>query len=359
MTDNPAESGAFAPRRVLCAILCYNEEDVIGRMLHRLMDQTLFSDPGIEKTLMVVPNGCKDDTAGVASRAMAEIEASNPDIHNTIFRVETIEEGGKANAWNEVVWRLMPEHTDAVIFFDADTKITSDDGLMKLLDGLRAEGTLVCSSMPVKDLAFEERLSLKEKLIASNSRVLDGKSANISGSLYAIRREALRDLRMPKGLPVEDGFIDAMVKTDGLRHPVRLSAVVRGEGVEHVYASERTFAAIARHQERLVLGSAINDHLIKMMEAMPAEQSRAETFARLDREEPGWISRLISDHRQRGLPLVPRHFLTKRWGRLKEGGLAERIALFPKVLAGFGLDAAAYLGARQRMKAPDRGVGHW
>ena len=46
------------------------------------------------------------------------------------------------------------------------------------------------------------------------SRMMKQGSTAVAGSLYCARGEKLRKITMPDGLPVEDGFLRAMLVTD-------------------------------------------------------------------------------------------------------------------------------------------------
>lgn len=358
MNDRPTDRPRYPFRRVVCGIWCYNEEGAIGAMLRNLVKQTIFADEALEKIIMIVPNGCKDDTAGEARRVADEIAASNDAPKATEFRIQEIPEGGKANAWNISV-RTIPAGVDVLFGFDADTQLQQDDGLEQLLDVLADPDVLAASSTPIKDLMFEDNLTLTERLIRANGRVLDGGTSTISGSMYALKEEVFRDVHMPRGLVVEDGFLAAMTKTRGFRQPAREENLQQLSTVNHVYESERTIRALFAHQRRLVLGGAINSHLFRFIATIPPEENRAERLAALDKERPNWLPELIGQHQKEGLPLVPVHFLVKRWNRLRTGSLLARLKLLPKVALGFMLDAYGYFGARRAMARDDRGLGTW
>ncbi|MEM9839087.1 MAG: hypothetical protein AAF830_08025 [Pseudomonadota bacterium] len=358
MTTPSTERPQLPFKRVVCGIWCYNEEGAIGTMLRNLVQQTIFADDSLEKIVMIVPNGCKDDTAGEARRVADELLASDDAPKATEFRVQEIEEGGKANAWNISV-RTIPEGVDVLFGFDADTDLQQADGLEQLLHVLANDDVQAASSTPIKDLAFEQNLSFVEKMILANGRVLDGGSSSIAGSMYALKEAVFRDVHMPKGLVVEDGFLAGMTKTKGFREEAREENLRQLSTVNHVYESERTIASVFKHQKRLVLGGAINSHLFRFIETLPPEENRAERLAALDKEQPNWLPELIGKRHQEGHPLVPTHFLMKRWSRLQTGSLVDRLKLLPKVALGFVVDAYGYLGARKAMSRPDRGLGTW
>jgi|GEM_PF-4817134 len=82
-------------------ILAHNESDSIAVLLNSLSQQSLFtcinSNHSIE--VIIVPNGCTDDTAAIAHKTLEELN-SNVNIAPLTGKVCEVEEAGKSNAWN-------------------------------------------------------------------------------------------------------------------------------------------------------------------------------------------------------------------------------------------------------------------
>jgi hypothetical protein len=301
---------------------------------------------GLQARILVLANGCTDATAHLARAAGVE--------------VADLAEGGKSRTWNRFVHDLARDAAEVLIFVDADIAFTAPDCLKRLALGLVARPELwVLNSQPVKDIvARPEGLGALDKIIAAAGGGLDDWKTAICGQLYAMPAARARRFHLPIGLPVEDGFLRAMVLTDALTGPEDFGRIDGLDGLSHLYASERRIAALIRHQTRIVIGSAINFAAFEALRALP-EEARRPALARAAADE-GWLVRAIRA-RLPGWPFgfVPMHFLTKRLQRLWSH---PRDLLRPKrvfqALMGFGFDAIVYVLAQYRM-ARGTGAGHW
>jgi glycosyltransferase involved in cell wall biosynthesis len=329
--------------RVDIGVFAHNEAKGIAAMVARLLAQDL---SGLQARILVLANGCTDATAHLARAAGVE--------------VADLAEGGKSRTWNRFVHDLARDAPEVLIFVDADIAFTAPDCLKRLALGLVARPELwVLNSQPVKDIvARPEGLGALDKIIAAAGGGLDDWKTAICGQLYAMPAARARRFHLPIGLPVEDGFLRAMVLTDALTGPEDFGRIDGLDGLSHLYASERRIAALIRHQTRIVIGSAINFAAFEALRARP-EEARRPALARAAADE-GWLVRAIRA-RLPGWPFgfVPMHFLTKRLQRLWSH---PRDLLRPKrvflALMGFGFDAIVYVLAQYRM-ARGTGAGHW
>ncbi len=329
--------------RVDIGVFAHNEGGGIAAMVARLLAQDL---SGLDARVLVLANGCSDDTVARARAAGAE--------------VADLPLGGKSRTWNRFVHDLSRPAAEVLVFVDADIEFTAPDSLKRLALGLAARPALwALNSQPVKDIvARPHGLSTLDKVIAAAAGGLDDWKTAICGQLYAMPAPRARSLHLPIGLPVEDGFLRAMVLTDALTAPEDFSRIDGLDGLSHLYASERSLSALIRHQVRIVIGSALNFAAFDALRALPGAARRpalAQTAA-----DEGWLSRAA----RAALPrwpfgFVPFHFLTKR--------LARAVAtpaqfLRPKrvilLLLGFGFDLIVYVLAQYRM-ARGAGVGFW
>ena len=268
-------------------------------------------------------------------------------------------EGGKSRTWNRFVHDLSRPDAAILVFADADIELPEPDTLARLVRGLAARPELhVMNSRPVKDIVHRpDNLSLTDRLIALAGGTLDDWRTAVCGQLYAMPAARARLRHLPVGLPVEDGFLRAMVLTDDLLAPEDFSRI-DGEDAWHVYASERSLRALVRHQIRIVIGSAINLAVFDALRDIPAG-ARPEMW-RQAAADGGWLRGVL----RRRLPraphgYVPLHFLTKRSRRLLG---APRRLLTPRgmvlLVGGFGFDLVVYLLAQARM-AGGTGAGYW
>ncbi|WP_066262934.1 glycosyltransferase [Hydrogenophaga flava] len=339
--------------RVDVGVFAHNEAGGITRTLQELMRQEV---AGLDVRVLVLANGCTDDTAELA-RTFAQSGTNSP----LGARVEVAElaQGGKSRTWNRYVHELSRPDAEVLIFMDADIDIPESDSLLRLVKGLTSNPALhAFNSHPIKDIVYRpENLGLLDKAIAMGSETLNDWKTAICGSLYAMPSARARVLHMPVGLAVEDGFLRAMILTDALTADEDFSRIDGGD-VFHVFASERSVLALIKHQTRIVIGSAINNAAFTALRAVPLPQRRAALAAAASQDN--WLSEVIRSQ----LPKwpygwIPLHYLTKRIGFIarQPKKLLHPRQIFVLVL-GFGFDLVVYINAQIKM-AKGVGAGHW
>jgi len=329
-------------RQVDVGIFAHNEAAGIAAMLAGLMAQDAHTRADLSVRVLVLANGCRDATAALA-RTVPGVE------------VAEVTEGGKSRTWNRFVHDLVRPDAGVLVFVDADIALPQPDALSRLIDGLADRpGLQVLSSRPVKDIVADPvGLTATERLIARATGGLDDWKSAICGQLYAMPADAARRFHLPAGLPVEDGFLRAMVLTDALTHPEDLGRIDGQDGVHHLYASERTIGPLIRHQVRLVIGGAVNLACFQHLSRLPAGQRRAE-LARAAGDD-AWLGRVIRAELPRWPDgYVPVHFAVKRMMRADW----RRPARWPLLLTAFGFDLIVYGSAQFRM-ARGHGAGFW
>lgn len=334
-------------------VFAHNEAQGIVRMLGGLMSQKI---TGLDVRILVLANGCTDDTVKLA-RAFVDARGNE----NADAKIEVIElpKGGKSRTWNRYVHELSRPDADVLIFSDADIELPKPDSLLRLVLGLCSNPKLhVFNSHPIKDIVYRpENLSLKDKVIAMSGETLNDWKTAVCGSLYAMPAERARLLHMPIGLAVEDGFLRAMILTDVMTIDEDFSRIDGGD-VFHIFASERSVLALIRHQTRIVIGSAINTAAFTFLHELPSEQRRSALANSANHD--AWLSDLIRSRLPRWpFGWVPLHYLTKRIGFLAS---QPKKLLNPKrmlvLLLGFGFDLVVYVNAQIKM-ARGTGAGHW
>jgi hypothetical protein len=289
----------------------------------------------LDLRILVLCNGCTDGTVAAAVTPGVE--------------VVDLAQGGKSRTWNRFVHDLSRHDADMLVFCDADIRLPEKDALLGLVRGL---GDLwVMNSRPVKDIGFDvEPKGVVDRVIAGASGGLDDWRTAICGQFYAMPAGVARRFWLPIGLPVEDGFLRAMVLTDGLTEAEDFGRIGGGD-VFHVYASERSIPALIRHQTRIVIGSAINAAVFAHLRGVPLPAHHAELARAAG--DPDWLGRVIKAQLPRWFGYVPLHFLTKRVVRAW-----RHPRRWPMAIVGFGFDAIVYANAQWRM-ARGTGAGHW
>lgn len=323
-------------------VFAHDESAGIAAMVAGLLAQDY---AGLDVRLLVLANGCRDDTAARARAAGAE--------------VADLPEGGKSRTWNRFVHDLSRPTAEVLVFADADIELPEPDAIRRMVVELAARpGLHVMNSRPVKDIAARPQgLGWQDRLIGLAGGTLDNWRSAICGQLYAMPAAKARAHWLPVGLPVEDGFLRAMVLTDALTRPEDLSRI-DGSDVWHIYESERTIRDLIRHQVRIVIGSAINMAVFETIRRSSG-QERPDLLRRAATQE-AWLSQAIRERLPRWPDaFVPLHFLIKRTQNLLR---QPRKILRPKglllLVAGFGFDFIVYVLAQVRM-ARGTGAGHW
>jgi glycosyltransferase involved in cell wall biosynthesis len=334
-------------RRVDIGVFAHNEAAGIGAMIARLAAQDILRTEGVSARILVLTNGCQDSTLSLAQAAAA----------GTMIEVVDLPLGGKSRTWNRFVHDLSRPAADVLIFVDADIEFRDDGALAEMLRNLG--GLWVLNSQPVKDTVVRpEGLSRMDRFVAAAAGGLDNWKTAVCGSLYAMPATIARRFHLPIGLPVEDGFLRAMVLRDAITGPEDFSRIDGLEGMFHVYGSERSLSALIRHQVRIVIGSAVNYACFGELDRLPLDQRHAE-LARAAGDE-AWVARAIKTR----LPewpggYIPLHFTTKRLVRAAQN---PADLLRPKrvliTVLGFGFDLIVYLRAQWAMWR-GTGAGFW
>jgi hypothetical protein len=336
-------------------VFAHNEREGIAAMIAGLGRQDILARDDVDARVFVLAHACTDDTLLRARRAVAALPVA--DRFEVVELPARLTAGTKSGAWNAFVHRVSRREADALVLCDADIEIPDRRALSRLVATLAERpGLAVANSQPVKDIVIRpEGLSRLDRLIAASGGGLDDWRTAICGQLYAMRAPVARTIRLPIGLPVEDGFLRAMVLTRLLREPENLRRIDGAEGVYHVYASERGFAALIRHQTRLVIGGAINSAVFAYLRALP-EGSIPAALAEAAKDET-WLGRVVAERLPMAQGWVPAHFLTKRAARMLRAPSLRPDALL-LLLAGFCFDLVVYVTAQAKM-ARGAGPGYW
>ncbi len=198
------------------AIFAHNEETRIGAMMSSLAQQTIFTNSRLSTRLLVLANGCQDETCDMARSAAQKF----PDPG--IVEVYDLNQGGKSRTWNTFVHKLSRSEANILVFLDADIELPQHDVIATLIEFLNQRPDVAAtSSLALKDIEyFPTKLGLIEKMICAGARTSGHNSRTaISGSLSAVRAARARMIKLPIGLAVEDGFIRHAIITQLFSEP--------------------------------------------------------------------------------------------------------------------------------------------
>jgi glycosyltransferase involved in cell wall biosynthesis len=339
---------------------------VIGRTVESLFAQSVFA-PGprpltqAQWEIVVVPNGCKDDTHARAEAALRSAAAGREAVQ---WRVVSLERAGKSHAWNKLVHEIAAVDTDVFVMVDADIEFghveTIANCVQRLLDDERA-WTVV--DMPLKHFHRKPDPTLIERLSLRTSKTrLDDEAPGIAGSFYVMRAARMRSIWMPIDLSVEDGFLHAMVITDGFRQPPDYSRVVRAADASHYYEGLTKWRDIVNHEVRLMIGTVLNAYLCwdVLLFMTPHDGPGAgEIIRRLNAQDPTWYRRMMANQIEiRGFLAIRRNYFWRRlpgWWALPP---ARRLVRMPLTFAVSAFEAFVLLRANRKLVS-GQAVGYW
>jgi hypothetical protein len=256
-------------------------------------------------------------------------------------RVVDVPQRGKANAWNLFVHELSSRSTQCLLVMDADIVFSTTATLWNMFQTLfQTPDAVVVVDQPQKDVSLRPRKSLMDYVSLATSSMTLSESAQLTGQLYGIRARQAHLIYLPRDVMVEDGFIKALVCTDGLMTAPNPRRIVRAPNAGHVFEAYRSPAAVIRNQKRQIIGQTMLHVLLdKEMKEVMARDHRGVATLLKERDEldPVWLRRIVNTHVRKTRyfwQLFP-GLLTFRWKRWAKLDPARRVRYLPAALAGF------------------------
>lgn len=337
-------------------VLAWNEENSIGAALHSLLEQTLIrelADQAEERLeVVVVPNGCSDHTDEKAAEALRAGAAALP-TERFSWRVESLGEAGKVNAWNQFVHRLSNQAADYIFLMDADISFTHPDTLKNMVQALvqnpRAEASV---DLPQKHILFKSRKSLGDRLSLAIGQITQSAPAQLTGQLYCARGPMLRRIHMPLGLMVEDGFLKHMLCTHLFTQPSDNTRIIRAPNASHVFEAYFRVMDIFNNQRRQQIGHCIYTYLRDSLKADTSGKDAGEVIAENSARDPDWFRKVIRKRVQQagGWVIYPGAFGV-RFKRLKNLSPVQALLRLPVALVAFLMDVIVLVAANRRLRS--------
>jgi glycosyltransferase involved in cell wall biosynthesis len=346
--------------RLSIGIFAHNEEQHIGATIDSLFQQSLLKQhapPGLDVSsieVLCLANGCSDATAKVA-RGYSSAAPSLID-----YRVIDMPEPGKSRTWNAFVHELSRADADFLVLMDADIIFESADVLEQLVRKLLTDcHAQVSTDTPVKSISMQSQdLSLIDRgsLAASEQKSQVGV---LCGQLYCARAHALRRIWLPPELPVEDGYIAAMITTSGFTCPTDLSRIAWVPAARHFFRTHRSIGGYIAHEARIILGSTINSWLFNVLWEEGRKGHAGAFVEAQNRANEDWLPRLIQNHVQAGGTwVIPKHFMLWRLEPLRGQSLSRKLRRAPIAIAATLLNFVACLRANALLKR-ENAAAHW
>ena len=338
-------------------IFAHNEENNLSAMLESLSKQSALLCAAISVKIFVLANGCTDDTVRVADSSIKYFD------NTTQVAILELEHGGKSRTWNAFVHQISRPEADLLIFLDADILLPEKSSLLNMICFVAKKVSIqAASSLPVKDIDYYPRnLHFVEKIISAGGGT-SGQNIKtaVCGQFYALRSQAARKIKLPIGLPVEDGYIRQAIITDVFKNQENQYIIDQPPNVMHVYPSERTIVSLLNHQTRIVIGSAINAALFSHFQDLLRKGQYSKILSELEvsASSPLWLKAKLKELLPRfSHGWVPWAWLFSRTKFfIKFGPFTLRRCLV--ALLGACMDLTVFLYAQIRM-ALGTGAGHW
>ncbi len=353
--------------QITIGMLAHNESGTIARTIASLLEQSVFRPvdaalPDARWEIIVVPNGCKDDTHARAEQAL---QAGCAGRRNVAWRVVGLERPGKSNAWNRLVHEIAAPGTDIFVMVDADIEFGHIDTIANCVQRLLSDShARAVVDLPLKDFHRKSRHTLLESLSlrASRERVTDA-LPGIAGSFYVMWAQRMRGIWMPADLSVEDGFLYVMVITDDFRQAPDASRVVRAANATHYYKGLTRLRDIVDHEARLLVGTVLNaflcwDVLLFMTPREGTGAGAGEVVRALNQQDPTWYRRMMINQIEiRGLWILRLEHLWRRLPEWRALPLGRRVAKLPGLLAWMAFDVVVMWRANRKLVG--RAIGYW
>lgn len=341
--------------RVDVGIFAYNEEKSIPFLLEDLSLQSILSSENFDVQIFILANGCNDQTVAVCNQ---QLDTKYP-LLAAVTNVFDMEQGGKSRTWEAFTHTISRPDATTIVYMDADIRLKDTSTLEQLVYAQSSSPLLkVVCSRPIKDIAnTTEKLTPIEKLILSAGGTSDDWKKSVCGQLYAVDAETTKAIHMPIGLPVEDGFIRAMILTNLLTKNEDTSIIDGFDDISHEYESIRTISELLSHQVRIVIGSSINFAIFNFLDRHGGSLESNANHLKESSKDEQWLHTIVkSSYPTLPYGYIPFHFATKRILAVIHSKPSLK-KLFIGI-AGFFFDGLVWFIASYKM-LKGKGVGYW
>ncbi len=157
---------------------------------------------------------------------------------------------------------------------------------------------------------------------------------------------------MPPSLPVEDGFLAAMIFTNGFTVQERPGSIVRVRDAVHYYETHVGVLGFLRHERRIIVGSVVNSLLFGLLWKAGRDGHVGRFIEQENVRDPLWLDRFIeTEISKRRFWVVPSHFLLKRLTPLRGMPVMVVIKRAPFALVSTALTLLACIQANSTLRS--------
>ena len=269
-------------------VIAKNEADSIGVLIRNMATQTVFCQSD-DFEFVVICNGCEDNTAEVAAGELEKAFVGTnvrSHIHDTPI-------SGKARSWNLAVHEVLDPTADIIVFMDSDIQLKDNEVIADLISKLLANAnTSAISGWPVKDAALKKHKSIIDRFSLQVSSQTPAPNS-INGSLYVGRAGDFQKIWLPVPTAGEDGFLSAMIHTQGFTEPPMLDRIQRADRPTHYYETH-TILGFVRHERRITVATTINGWIFERLWADDHSSHAGKLIKHWNENDPLWVSKLVS-----------------------------------------------------------------
>jgi glycosyltransferase involved in cell wall biosynthesis len=330
--------------QVSIGVLAHDEAPRIGKTLQSLFAQDVFQRFATE--IVIVANGCTDETARVARRSLADHHAAWS--ARGTARVEELVVAGKANAWNQFVHELSSPRASVLVLMDADITFLKTNTISSMVSTLeKCPQAVVCVDQPIKNIQIKPNRTFFERLLVSVTPKINPDDVPLCGQLYCALSAPVRQIKLPVEITCEDGFLRALLLTNGFTAPENLRRIVLDSNVSHSFESVASLRELFNHEKWLVAGSIVDMLLFERFSAECTPDRNAMALIRKwQQHDRDWLPRYIESQVQtRGWGLLPRPWWTRRWSGLRKLPLGRRLLRVPVAVIATAMDALIFIAA--------------
>lgn len=343
-------------------ILAHNESCVITKMLESLFAQSIFYNDSFDNNveIIVIPNGCTDNTATIANDVLKLWQNKLLTSHNfrISYQIQDVVMAGKSNSWNLYIHDFSDKNAKYLFLADADIEFLSKDTLVNMINTLENEHeTYVVVDKPIKDISIKENKSFVEfiSVIVSGKETVknQGKNQPICGQLYGGKSSILREIWMPLELLVEDGFLHRMIVTDLLTKDTFIQGrIIMAENTSHIFEAYTTISSLIRHEKRLVWGSIINSFIFNYLQKKSQAGENIGLLIKTNNEKnPLWLRQLVTKNiKEKGWWLISSSRLFRRFRGFSRDSFLRQCLFLPITITAFLFDLVVYISVNQDMK---------
>lgn len=328
-------------------IIAKDEALTIGALIRQIATQSALSHQK-NFEFVVVCNGCTDNTAAVARVALEQQFAGS----RIAFRVHDTPEAGKARSWNLAVHHILDPSAEFIIFLDADIALKNDEVIEHLYSRLVADPEVkAVSGWPVKDTVLKEHKSIIDRFSLKVSSQTPAPNS-VNGSLYIARAEALRKIWLPVPTPGEDGFLSAMIHTEGFSEPAKPERIQRADWPTHFFEAH-SVSGFFQHERRMTIGTTVNGWICEKLWADNHSTHVGNLIREWNEQDPSWVGRLVSGKVRGKSWALPPRLLTWRLYNLRDVGFARAVGRAPFSLLATVLNVWPCIQANRALKRQD------